>query len=281
MPLFKPDDVNTPVLSQFSLKGKVAAVTGGARGIGLEVVRGLAEAGADVALIYNTSKNGPEIATQIAKETGVIVRAYQSNVIPREMIANTINKIADDFGRLDIVVANAGVCANIPNLDYTEETWQYNNSVNFDGVMWTAQAAGKIFKRQGKGNLIITASVSATLVNIPQRQAAYNASKAAAVHLGKSLAVEWVDFARVNCISPGYIDTNSNYPRKRVLSVQTNNPLVLRMQPPELFDKWLSMVPGNRLCDAAELKSVSKDLFLSSRVALTPTGIRLPGKRCL
>lgn len=85
--------------------------------------------------------------------------------------------------------------------------------------MWTAQAAGKIFKRQGQGNLIITSSVSATLVNIPQTQAAYNASKAAAVHLGKSLAVEWADFARVNCISPGFIMTDSklNLPRSTLL----------------------------------------------------------------
>ena len=94
-------------------------------------------------------------------------------------------------------------------LEYTEETWRRNNAVNLDGVMWTAQAAGKIFQRQGKGNLIVTASVSATLVNIPQTQAAYNASKAAVVHLAKSLAVEWVDFARVNCVSPGFILTES------------------------------------------------------------------------
>lgn len=211
MPLYQPSNVNTPVLSQFSLRGKIAAVTGGARGIGLEVVRGLAEAGADVALIYNTSSDAPEIAAKIAAETGARVEAFQSNVIPREVIASTLHKIVKEFGngRLDIVVANAGVCANIPNLEYDEDSWRKNNEVNFDGVMWTAQAAGKIFKAQGKGNLIITASVSSVLVNIPQHQAAYNASKAAIVHLGKSLAVEWVDFARVNCISPGYIDTNS------------------------------------------------------------------------
>lgn len=101
------------------------------------------------------------------------------------------------------------MCTNCPNLEYTEETWRRDNGVNYDGVMWTAQAAGKIFKRQGKGNLVITASVSSILVNIPQTQVAYNASKAAAVHLAKSLAVEWTDFARVNCISPGFIMTKS------------------------------------------------------------------------
>lgn len=211
MPLYKPSDVNTPVLSQFSLTGKITAVTGGARGIGVEIVRGLAEAGADVALIYTASKDAHETAAKIAAATGVRVQAFQCDVANRQNTADVINQIASEFGngRLDVVVANAGVCANIPSLEYTEETWQKNNSVNLDGVMWTAQAAGKIFQKQGKGNLIITSSVSATLVNVPQTQAAYNASKAAAVHLGKSLAVEWADFARVNCISPGFIMTES------------------------------------------------------------------------
>ncbi|KAM0189363.1 hypothetical protein ACHAPA_012308 [Fusarium lateritium] len=223
MPLYQPPDVNTPVLSQFSLKGKIVCVTGGARGIGLEVVRGMAEAGADVALIYSTSSDAPQAAAQIAQQTGVRVQAFQSDVSSRSKINETINEIATDFGhgRLDVVVANAGVCANIPNLEYTEKTWAENNRVNYDGVMWTAQAAGKIFKKRGKGNLIITASVSAILVNIPQTQAAYNASKAAVVHLAKSLAVEWSDFARVNCISPGFILTESEY-RKKTKSHEFN-----------------------------------------------------------
>lgn len=199
------------VLDQFSLKGKVAAVTGGGRGIGLEIVCGLAEAGADVALIYSSSKQALQVAAEIAKKTGVRVGAFQSDVASRKAITDTINSIAESFGngRLDIVVANSGVCANIPSLEYDEESWSKNNSVNFDGVMWTAQAAGKIFKQQGSGSFIITASVSAILVNIPQQQAAYNASKAAVVHLAKSLAVEWASFARVNCISPGFIETES------------------------------------------------------------------------
>lgn len=202
---------NEMLASWFSLRGKVAAVTGGARGIGLEIVRGLAEAGADVAMIYSSSTDAPSRAADIANATGVRVEAFQSDVSSRQAISETIQDIATTFGggRLDVVVANSGVCANIPALEYTEETWAKNNSVNLDGVMWTAQAAGKIFEKQGTGSFIITASVSAILVNIPQQQAAYNASKAAVVHLAKSLAVEWASFARVNCISPGFIETES------------------------------------------------------------------------
>ncbi|KAJ5389002.1 uncharacterized protein N7496_000070 [Penicillium cataractarum] len=253
MPLYQPPNVHAPVLEQFSLAGKVVAVTGGARGIGLEVVRGMAEAGADVALIYTSTLDAPELAAQIAKETGRRIQAYQSDVAVRSEIAATINKVAEDFGKLDVVIANAGTCTNRPNLEYDEESWARDNRVNYDGVMWTAQAAGKIFKKQGKGNLIITASVSAILVNIPQTQAAYNASKAAAVHLAKSLAVEWTDFARVNCISPGFMLTK-----------------MLTQQPAELMAKWMSMIPGGRICDPAELKSAY--VFLASDACCYMTG---------
>jgi sorbose reductase len=204
-------DPSSHVLSQFSLRGKVAAVTGGSRGIGLEVVKGLAEAGADVALIYCTTEDAPEKAAKIAKANGVRVEAYRADVTVKAIITRVIEDIARDFGHLDIVVINAGVCSNINSLEYTEESWHHINSVNVDGAMWTAQAAGpgRIFKAQGRGNLVITASVSSILVNYPQAQAAYNSSKAAVAHLGKCLAVEWAAFARVNMVSPGYIATES------------------------------------------------------------------------
>ncbi|OBT46225.1 hypothetical protein VE00_02370 [Pseudogymnoascus sp. WSF 3629] len=255
MPLYQPADLNTPVLSQFSLKGKIALVTGGSGGIGRQVVTGLAEAGADVAIIYHKAADAHEIAAKIAEKTGTRVQAFQSDVTKRETIANTIQQIATEFGhgRLDIVIANAGVCQNVPSLEYDEDTWNYMNSVNYDGVMWTAVAAGRIFKKQGRGNLIITASVSANLVNVPQTQAAYNSSKAGALQLGKSLAVEWVDFARVNCVSPGYIMTE-----------------MLTRQPKELIDKWLSMIPAGRVCNPEELKGLY--VFLASDAACYMTG---------
>jgi sorbose reductase len=199
------------VLDLFSLKGKVCIVTGGARGIGLEVVRGLPEAGADVGFTYLTSTTeGPEGAERVSRETGRQVKAFRADVTDRKEIANVVENIVDEFGgRLDVVVANARVCRQISSLDYDEESWAKDYSVNVDGAMWTAQAAGKIFKAQGHGNLIITASVSSILVNMPQPQTSYNSSKSAAAHIAKNLAVEWVDFARVNAVSPGYVGTNS------------------------------------------------------------------------
>ena len=177
--------------------------------VGLEVVRGLAEAGASVALMYSTFQQAPSLAAQIASETHTTIRAYQSDVRSASSLASTIAQIASDFGRLDIVVANAGITSHVSALEQTCESYEDVMKINLDGAFWTAQAAGRIFEKQGVGNLIFTASVSAVLVNVPQRQAAYNASKAAVVQLAKCLAVEWAGWGRVNCVSPGFIATDS------------------------------------------------------------------------
>lgn len=237
MVLSKPNNQN--VLKGFSLQGKIAAVTGGARGIGLEVSRGLAEAGADVAVIYNSSQVAPAVAEEIAKATGVKCVAYQAEVKDPKAIEDTLIQISKDFGKLDIVVGNAGIASHYAAEDYTVEQWSDIMRVNLDGAFWTAQAAGRIFKQQGFGNLIFTASVSAILVNVPQKQAAYNASKAGLVQLARCLAVEWVDFCRVNCVSPGFIATD-----------------MLSVHPEEWRKKWFGMIPAQRLCDPYELKGV-------------------------
>ncbi|KPM46359.1 hypothetical protein AK830_g148 [Neonectria ditissima] len=255
MSLHLPEQLDQPVLSLFSLAGKIAIVTGGSRGIGLQVVTALAEAGADVAFIYHTSTNAEAIAAEIAAKTGRRIQVYKSDVADRVRIGDTIREIVETFGdgRLDIMVANAGVCQNVKSLEYTEDTWDYINKVNYDGAMWTAITAGNIFKRLGRGNLILTVSVSAGLVNVPQTQAAYNASKAGVLLLAKSLAVEWAEFARVNCVSPGYVHTE-----------------MITKQPQELMQKWLSMIPAGRTCQPRELKGIYT--FLASDASSYMTG---------
>ncbi|KAK2590341.1 hypothetical protein QQS21_011984 [Conoideocrella luteorostrata] len=257
MPLYESADPDAHVLSQFSLKGKIALVTGGSRGIGLEAVIGLAEAGADVAFIYKESTDAEDKATKIATKTRQRVQSYQCDVTDREKTRQTIETVASNFGhgRLDIVVVNAGVCNNIPALDYAEDEWHYTTRVNYDGAMWTCLAAGHIFKKQGRGNLIVTGSVSATLVNVPQPQSGYNATKAAVVHLAKNLAVEWANFARVNIISPGYVLTDMVTKRS------------------DMFDDWLKLIPGRRMCKPEELRSVF--VFLASDACCYMTGANL------
>jgi sorbose reductase len=245
MPLYKPANTDAHVTSQFSLKGKNAVVTGGVRGIGLAAAKALAEAGANVAVLYSSTKNADEIASKLASETGAKVNAYKASVEKKDEITAVLQNVASEYGSLDIVVANAGIASHHPAEDYTESQWREIMNVNLDGAFWTAQAAGNIFKKQGHGNLIFTASVSAILVNVPQKQAAYNASKAGVVQLARCLSVEWVEFARVNCISPGFIATD-----------------MLDVHPPEFKEKWFGMIPANRMCDPAELKGAY--VFLAS-----------------
>ncbi|KAJ5190190.1 oxidoreductase [Penicillium cinerascens] len=244
---------NQHVTKAFDLTGKVAVVTGGARGIGLEVSRGLAEAGANVAIIYNSSKTADAAAAEIANANNVRAAAYQADVTDQKQIETVIQRIATDFGKLDILVANSGIVSCVAAEDYTPGQWSEIMKVNLDGAFYSAQAAARIFKQQGHGNVIFTASVSATLVNVPQKQAAYNASKAGVVQMAKCLSVEWVDFCRVNCISPGFIATE-----------------ILDIHPEEWRAKWYDMIPAKRMAQAYELKGAY--VFCASDASSYMTG---------
>ncbi|KAI0188990.1 hypothetical protein EV127DRAFT_409237 [Xylaria flabelliformis] len=253
-----------PVFSHFNLAGKTAIVTGGTRGIGLEAARGLAEAGAKVAITYTSTDpaEADKTAAAISKSgNGVLVKAYRCDVKSRTDVEALVERATKEVGvgKLDIVVANAGIAAHYSAIEYGEKEWREMLDVNFHGAFWTAQAAARVFERQlqaggdGRGSIIFTASVSGILVNVPQQQSAYNASKAAVIHLAKSLSVEWVDFARVNCISPGFIATD-----------------MLTVHPEEWRKKWFSMIPASRLCQASELKGAY--VFLASEASSYMTG---------
>ncbi|EIN11559.1 NAD(P)-binding protein [Punctularia strigosozonata HHB-11173 SS5] len=196
------------VFEMFSMKGKVAVVTGAGTGIGYQICRAYAEAGATVVLGYNSSaKAAEENAATIAKDFGVKTKAIQIPQADAEKVEQAIKSVAQEFGRLDVVVANGGIGGSFDIAGASLEDWRKVNSVNYDGVFYLARVAGTIFKAQGFGNFIATASMSGHIVNIPKNQAAYNAGKAAVIHFCKSLAVEWKDFARVNVVSPGFFDT--------------------------------------------------------------------------
>ncbi|KAJ5081539.1 hypothetical protein NUU61_009803 [Penicillium alfredii] len=187
MVLSKPNDA--PVQTLFDLTGKVVAITGGGRGIGLAVATAYTEAGAKIAILYRTTASTPKTAEELASKYQTEARAYQADVTIPEEISAAIDQVVKDFGKLEVVVANAGVCSEHAGEEYTPKEFQEMMDVNVNGAFYTAQAAARVFKRQGFGNMVFTASVSATLVNTPQRQAAYNASKAGILQLAKSLAV--------------------------------------------------------------------------------------------
>ncbi|MDN5314190.1 MAG: sorbose reductase [Clostridiales bacterium] len=220
----------------FSLKGKVCVVTGGYQGIGETVAGFIADAGADIAIF--DLNDASEVAEKISAEYDVKAKAYICDVADPQIVAKCIADAAADFGTLDLLFNNAGICMHKGALDLKPEEWRKVIDVNLNGVFYVAQAFGRYLVANDKpGNIVNVASMSGTIVNIPQEQASYNASKAAVMHLTKSLAVEWVDKnIRVNSISPGYIKT--------AITAKSN---------PEYQKKWLASIPYKRMGTPEEL----------------------------
>ncbi|KAI3330083.1 putative short-chain dehydrogenase [Ustulina deusta] len=200
-------DTSTNVLEQFRMTGKVVVVTGAADGIGYAVSEAMAEANANVALWYNSNDAAIAKAENLADTHGLKTSAYKVDISNPQEVQDGIKKVVEYFGKIDVFVANAGMAISKPILEMTLEEYRKQMSVNVDGVVVCAKYVGEVFKRQGAGNLIITSSMSAHIVNVPTDQPVYNATKAFVTHFGKSLAREWRDFARVNIVSPGFFDT--------------------------------------------------------------------------
>lgn len=200
-------DTPRNVFEQLSMKNKVVVVNGASEGIGFAVAEAMAEAGANVALWYNSNDKAIQRGEELAKAQGIKAKAYQVEVSDASKVQAGVEEVVKDFGQIDVFVANAGMAISKPILEQTLDEYRKQMSVNVDGVFYCAKYAGEVFKKQGKGNLIITSSISAHIVNVPVDQPVYNSTKAFITHLGKSLAREWREFARVNVVSPGFFDT--------------------------------------------------------------------------
>lgn len=234
------------ILDLFRLDGRHAVVTGAAQGIGFEIARGLAEAGARVTI----ADLNPDVGHDAARSIGA---AFEPLNVTDPAAATAL---AAKLGGADILVNNAGIVRNTPAEDTPDDDWTAVMRVNLDGVFWCCRAFGQHMLAQGRGSIVSTASMSGLISNHPQPQAAYNASKAGVIHLTRSLAGEWASRGvRVNCVAPGY----------------TATPLTKRgLDTPEWRETWLKETPMGRLAEPAEIAPAV--LYLASDAASFVTG---------
>ncbi|GMO48272.1 MAG: SDR family oxidoreductase [Termitinemataceae bacterium] len=228
----------------FGLNGKTAIVTGGGRGIGQVVAIGLAKAGAEVAII---SRTGADETVKLIEKDGGKAYSLKADVTKEKDVDAALADVLKKSGKIDVVFNNAGICIHKSTIDASIAEWREVIDINLTGEYIVARAVGKIMiEKKTKGSIINMASMSGTIVNIPQWQASYNASKAGVIHMTRSLAIEWAEHGiRVNSLSPGYIATP--------MSVDT---------PKELKDAWMPLMPAGRMGTPEEL--INAVLYLAS-----------------
>jgi NAD(P)-dependent dehydrogenase (short-subunit alcohol dehydrogenase family) len=198
------------VLDSFSLAGKTALVTGASRGIGRALAQALGEAGAQVAVTARTAGPADQAARELG-DAGIESTGYALEVTDGGQVSEVVDAVVDRYGRIDVLVNNAGISIPSTALETSEETFRTVLDTNLDGVWRCSVAAAKHMAKAGSGTIVNVGSMSAMIVNQPRWQAPYLASKAAVHQLTKALAAEWAPMGiRVNALAPGYILTEAS-----------------------------------------------------------------------
>ncbi len=241
------------VKEMFDLRGEKAIVTGAAQGLGEQMALGLAEAGADVAVVDINIDRAAKVAESI-QNLGRESISIKADVTKVSDVENMVRIVKDRFGKIDILINNAGIANHLPAEEISKEEWDSVIEINLSGTFLCAQAVGREMIKQKKGNIINISSMSGLIVNIPQPQIHYNTSKAGVIMITKSLAGEWAKYnIRVNAIAPGYMRT----------------PLVDKVFP-KYGKGWSSLTPMGRIGDPSEIKGPA--LFLASKASSFVTG---------
>ena len=244
----------------FDLTGKVAVVTGAARGLGKAAAIGLATFGADVAGIDLAVEACQSTASEI-QALGRHNRMYGCDVSNHETVRKTVAAIEEDFGRIDILVNIAGITARIPTVDMPADTVRRLTEVNYYGTFWMCQAVGKRMLTQSGGNIVNLSALGGGLVGTGRGNAAYSSTKGAIASLTEELACEWgTRGIRVNAVAPCWFQTDMN-----ATSIFANKAFV---------EQVMSKLPMKRIGQPGEL--VGPIVFLCSEASSMITGLVLP-----
>lgn len=243
------------VLEKFSLKDQTAVVTGGGQGLGKVFCHAFADAGADVVVAEINDETGSETVKEIERK-GRKALFVRTDITDSENVSRMVEQTIAEFGKIDILMNNAGIVDWGEAENVEKDDWLKVMDVNVNGLFYCAQAVGRRMIEKGQGRIINIASMSAHIVNRPQCQASYNASKAAVIHLTKSLAAEWAQYnIRVNSISPGYMGTDMAKPF---------------FVDPKYGGEWINAIPMKRPGEPEELAGVA--VFLASNASSYVTG---------
>ena len=243
-------------LEKYSLKGQTAFVTGGGRGIGLATAEALLEARAGV-IIADVDEAVLASGRDYLTQRGYSVEAQRLDVTNSGSVAAAAKSANERFGSIDIMVANAGIAwPDTAGEDIADDVWRRLIDVDLNGVYWCCREFSKYMLQRRRGSIITLGSISGEISNKPQRQAHYNAAKAAVHHLTKSLAGEWAERGvRVNCVAPTYVDT----PMSKA-----------SFNDPERMPIWMDFTPMRRVARPDEIASAI--LFLATDASSAMTG---------
>jgi NAD(P)-dependent dehydrogenase (short-subunit alcohol dehydrogenase family) len=245
-------------MNLFSLEEKIAFVTGAGSGIGQRIAVGLAEAGASVGCFDLASSKGLQGTVDQIKGLRRQAIAATGDVREAADLRQAVDAVENELGALSIAINCAGIANAAPAEEMPLDQWKRMLDINVTGIFVSCQAEAKVMLPRKQGSIVNIASMSGIIVNRGLLQAHYNSSKAAVIHLSKSLAMEWSDRGiRVNSISPGY----------------TATPMNLRPEVAEQVKKFEADTPLGRMATVDEL--VGPAIFLSSQAASFCTGVDL------